>query len=279
MKIALLIFFILFACSKKKSFNVDNFNFKNNEKLTFIFDFDSTVYNDSWGNNYGAKLYKNAFKRNDISKFLAFIFLFQNRDYIEENMEKLRALIIRMQDKFNVKIDHIDIAITLLQLQNLRTPGLGEIIKEIKSKGHQVIVIGGGQWGCAIIPKMMENFGVDKSDIYSGYFKDFSDDEMNEALFTRYRYVNCADLDFKTPFTDKKSSIIKFLRNKKMVTGKVIHIGDALNDLEVWETKSADLFIGFGVNKINKKVQTDSPVFVKNMDEFKSLIEQLINVK
>lgn len=141
------------------------------------------------------------------------------------------------------------------------------------------MIIGGGTWGCAVILEFAKQFGIEKSDIYSGYFKDFSDSEVKKVLFDKFRYANCGNLDLQTPVSEKKSDIIKFLKQREIIKGKVIHIGDGENDLEVWNAGEADVFIGFGVNRYSKKVEDGSEVYVKTMEEFQIEINKILNLQ
>ena len=94
-----------------------------------------------------------------------------------------------------------------------------------------------------------------------------------------FEYVNCANPDAHTVYSKKKSDLIKFLKKEKIINGKIIHIGDGENDLEVWKSGKVDLFIGFGVNKVISKVAKESPIFVKTIEEFDNLLEKILTLE
>lgn len=75
----------------------------------------------------------------------------------------------------------------------------------------------------------------------------------------------------------EKGNVINYLEKKKRITGKIIHVGDGKNDLEVWEANLVNFFIGFGINKIVPEVQKKAPAFVKTIDEFKAIIKKYDN--
>jgi soluble P-type ATPase len=160
----------------------------------------------------------------------------------------------------------------------LQTTGLGDVIKKIKSMGHEVFIIGGDTLGCAIIPGFAKEFGIEKDHIYSGYFKDYEKENIQESFPNEWRYVNCANPDLPTPKSLNKSELIKGLKERGIINGHVVHIGDGENDLEVWQNDQADVFIGFGVNKYRKKVEDGSKIYVKNIDQFKKKIDELLYI-
>ena len=178
----------------------------------------------------------------------------------------------KIVQKYKIIPKKKDTDFVVSELLKSQTQGLQEIILQLKSKGHQVLIIGGGTWGCAIIPQFAKEFEIENKDIYSGYFKDSSNKEIVKVLSDDFRYTNCGDLDLQTPISDKKSDVIKYLKQKGLVHGKIIHIGDGENDLEVWKSGEVDMFIGFGINKTSPKVEKEAPVFVKNIEEFKSVV-------
>jgi hydroxymethylpyrimidine pyrophosphatase-like HAD family hydrolase len=278
--IALLVIILLTGCkcNKNKKFEkIDN----TQEKLTFIFDFDHTMYDATPINKRGRSysyvdiFYESAFsrakyKRNEVESWI------EKNVYIANTPEGVNEFMRRLNKKFKIIFTQKDIDYTVSELNKMQITGLGEVIKNLKKQGHQVLIIGGGTWGCAIIPEFVKQFGIEKSDVYTGYFKDFSDKELSKLIFDNYRYTNCANLDLQTPYSEKKSDVIKFLKEEEIIKGKIIHIGDGENDLEVWQSKQADLFIGFGLAKVREKVQKEAPVFVKTIQEFKNVINEQI---
>jgi len=226
--------------------------------------------------SYVDMLYKSVFKRSKYSRKEVEDFVSKNI-HIANTPRGVSEFIRKMYNQFNIEVKKEDVDYAISKLNKVKVKGLGEVIKNLKKQGHQVLIIGGGTWGCAIIPEFVKQFGIEKSDVYTGYFKDFSDAEIAKVLFdVNYRYVNCGNLDLQTPYSEKKSDVIKFLKEEGIIKGKVIHIGDGENDLEVWQSKQADLFIGFGLAKVREKVQKEAPVFVKTIEEFKNVINEQI---
>jgi soluble P-type ATPase len=222
-------------------------------------------------------LYKSVFKRSKYSQKEVEAFVSKNI-HIANTPSGVGEFMRKMYNKFNIQVTQKDINYTISELNKVQINGLGDVIKNLKQQGHQVLIIGGGTWGCAIIPEFVKQFGIDKGDVYTGYFKDFSDKEIAKVIFdTNYRYANCGDLELQTPFSEKKSDVIKFLKEKGIIKGKVIHIGDGENDLEVWHSKQADMFIGFGLAKVREKVKKEAPVFVTTIEEFKNVIDEQIS--
>lgn len=239
--------------------------------LTFIFDFDATLHNSKVP--YPSLLGMSVLGE---EKFL------QLKPEIINYVEKMRKqglsdviIVQNIAKKYNIRIQQKDIDFAAPILYNSRTRGLESVVSKLREDGYTVLIIGGGLWGCAIIPEFAKHFGIEKSNIFSGYFKDFSDQEVNKALTSEYRYINCGNLDLNTPVSDKKSELIKFLRNKRIIKGKIVHIGDGENDLEVWKAGQADFFIGFGINRLSTKVQKDAPIFVTNIKDLKTEISKI----
>lgn len=245
---------------------------KNQEKLTFIFDFDSTMYNFNKDSAYFDQIYYSIITGDqqrmqeykvgtkEIAK------KYKEHDFVKE-----------LANKYYKNIAQKDVDFAVKKITKNQTPELGVIIKNLKQEGHKVMIIGGSAFGCAIIPQFAKQFGIEKSDIYSGYFKDFSTNSLQKAFtFDKFEYVNCENPDTHTVYSKKKSDLIKLLKKEGKIKGKVVHIGDGENDLEVWQAKQADAFVGFGVNKIVEKVGKEAPIFVKTIDEFKIVIDNIL---
>lgn len=251
-----------------------------NKKKVFIFDFDKTMYdtnNKKSPVNDGSYLqimYLNVI--NDLKN--------NNKDAynyaISNNKSSHEYWIVakELYNKFNVYPNQQNIDYTVNEMLKLQTNDLVDIIKKIKSMGHEVFIIGGDTLGCAIIPGFAKEFGVEKDHIYSGYFKDFDPESISKSFPHEWRYVNCTNPDLPTPKSLNKSKLIKDLKEQGIINGHVVHIGDGDNDLEVWKNGQADVFIGFGINKYRKKVEDGSKIYVKNMDQFKGEIDELLYI-
>lgn len=251
---------------------------------TFIFDFDWTLCH-----------YKN-------DNFIKDFFKEHDEKFVKNRFKSYRKSLIETEKKLNLPIgingdslffksmfldkelfphlaqNHIDdfCKITENHCKNNLTPGIIEIIKDLKSKGHKVFIVGGASFGCnKIYNSIAKECGIEKKDIYSG--KDYSAKEIKEGKVNPpFYYVNCETQKEKVNLI-RKSDVIKMLKETNQTHGKIIHIGDGENDLEVWKTKQCDVFIGFGVNYIDKKIKKEAPVFVENMDDFRKEIEKVLS--
>lgn len=255
-----LILYILILC-------ITSCNHKAN-KNTFIFDFDYTLHHSK--TSYPHLLAISIFGEKNANRKL---------NEIQTLMKKLKKdgfsdviILQKIVKKYKIIPAEKDINFVIKELLKSQTKGLKEIILNLKSKGHKVLIIGGGTWECAIIPEFAKDLGIEKNDIYSGYFNGTSKKEIVKVLSDEYRYTNCGNLDLQTPVSDRKSDVIKYLKQNNIIDGKIIHIGDGGNDLEVWKSGEVDAFIGFGVNTVVTKVQQEAPIFVKNIEEFKSVV-------
>lgn len=161
-------------------------------------------------------------------------------------------------------------------LESLFTPNIKDVIKTIKDNNHKVLIIGGAYSTCDILKNLGMLLGVDAVDIFSGAT---SFDENGALVFDERKngYSNCLT---GQRITDDwiKSDAIKFLKKQGVIKGKIIHIGDGENDLEVWNVSQVDVFIGFGINRVNEKVKAEAPIFVKTIDEFKTEINKILGI-
>ena len=246
-------------------------NVNNKNKITIIFDFDDTIYKTE--PSYMRQVIRSAVKRTKYSIEDLENLAKTNKDTTARGSVLFAALV---KEKFNIDVTNEDIDSSFNNVHDNQTKGLGEFISQLTNNdNYEVLVIGGGFLGNAIIPRFVEQFGIKKENIYSGYFKDISEKEMLQSFHPDFRYVNAADYTFQTPYSNNKSELIKLLKHTNRITGnKVIHIGDHINDFEVWQAKECDLFIGFGLNRIIDEVYQNAPVFVKTLDEFKDVINQ-----
>jgi phosphoglycolate phosphatase-like HAD superfamily hydrolase len=236
---------------------------------TFIFDFDYTIHNLH-------EIYTKAMIRHSVGNDGI---IMRNVEAVIENEKKkgtdaviINQMIFRNPD---IKIGNEDIDFIVGEIDKVITPGIINIIGELERKGNKVLIIGGGAFGCAVIPRVMKKYCFNEQNIYSGYFNGFDQVNMNKTIYDDYRYVNHLAQNEITPISPRKSEIIKFLKQKNKISGKVIMIGDGENDLEVFKLAEADYFIGYGLHKIRKKVKQESPIFVENMKDFRKIIFEL----
>ena len=243
------------------------------QQKTFIFDFDQTLHNSpiSYPELIGISALGKEKYKSKIPEIQKYYKALKQKNNLSEV-----AILQKIMAKYHFKITQKDLDYSINQVKKYITPDVKTTIIKIKSHGHKVIIIGGGTYGCGIIPEVVKSLGIEKSEIYSGYFKDFTDRSISKTLFDDYRYTNCGNPDQPTPISDKKSDLIKHLKQQNIISEKTIHIGDGENDLEVWQACQADVFIGFGIQRIAKKVEQNAPVFVKYMAELNQKIDELI---
>lgn len=271
------VFALLFmvSCSTRVDQNIVN----KQKQYTIIFDFDDTIYTKNQNHHsYLSAIYVNAIKRTKYVPEDMFKYIHDNNLYTTKAAQTIPKL-AKLLTKFNFQFKQEDIDYSVKRLNIAQTPGLGNIITQLTQQGYHVLIVGGGVFGCASIPEFIEQFGIQRKDVYSGYYKDFSKKSLDKIISMPWAYVNCADPDnVNTVYSENKSDLIKSLKeqNKINKNNKVIHIGDGANDLEVYESKQADVFIGFGINRIDKTVQKKAPIFIRTIGEFEEELNRLL---
>jgi phosphoserine phosphatase len=247
----LFIFFLLLACGKMEK-----------QHKTFIFDFDLTLH--GWDVNRSEAFWLNVVNE-DPKKFQAI------QKYFDRSQIKYRIIngsFKEMSQKYGVKIRQINVEFMRRNFQEHLDPKMIREVKRIREAGSKIVVIGAGRLGCLFLPEFLSQYDIQKSEIYSGYFKSRKLSDLITSLEGDFRFSNCANPDLTTPFSQNKSDIVRFLLKKNIISGKTIYVGDGLNDLEVWQAGVIDKFIGFGVHKQIPDVAKNAPIFVKNMSEF-----------
>lgn len=176
--------------------------------------------------------------------------------------------------KHNIRLDADDIRIVQDFMKSRIDKRMKQIIKNLQMQGHEVFVIGGGVYGCAFISGAVSDMDIKPENIFSGYFKNFSEREIDKVLNSGYKYYNCRNPNLFTPDTHKKSDFVRLLKDSKRIpaTAKVINIGDGLNDLEIFKAKESEIFIGFGVYKQHEQVKQNATHFVSSFEELKRIL-------
>ncbi len=184
---------------------------KNKNFTTYIFDFDETIYKEGESGSYRQILYYHIFERINLKQeFIKFLTKVGNQTSFRIKLD----IIKKIHQEFTIKIEQADIDFTISQLKKQLTHDLDEVIKALISQGHKVMIIGGGPWGGAIIPELVKPWGISNENIYTGPVIDFSEKELKNILANPPRYANSANPKGFTPYTDKKSELIKFLKKK-----------------------------------------------------------------
>lgn len=255
---------IIFTLSCTKKIKVDD------KIKTFVFDFDHTIHGAS--DMFSILVAKHAANW-DQEKLDGMLNL-----AIRESIfgTKPEIIIQKIKNNYGVEIKKSDLEYAENEIIDNITPGILNIMKKIKNSGHRVIVIGGGPLGCGIIPQVVAEANIKAHDVYSGYMTGFDTESLSKAALQRFRFVNCGNQDTPLPKSKKKSVLIRHLKEQKIITNYVVHVGDGDNDLEVWKAGEASIFIGFGVNRVSPKVESGAPIFVRNMNDFSSEINEVI---
>lgn len=143
---------------------------------------------------------------------------------------------------------------------NLITPGITDTIKLLKKYNCDIYFISGGLLEC-ILPVAKE-LEIPEQNCFANTYN-IKDNKI------------ILDDNNSLMHSDGKSKIIKSIK-KLYPEKKLVIIGDGISDLIPYETGIADIFIGFGVNKIRQKVQEKAPQYFINMDEFIKHIRLLL---
>jgi HAD superfamily phosphoserine phosphatase-like hydrolase len=131
------------------------------------------------------------------------------------------------------------------------TDKMPELIKELKEKGHNVIIVSGGF--TEMISPIANKIGIDK--IYANNFI--------------YNGDNVISIDDGILLQEQGK--VKMI-NSLNLQGKKIMIGDGYTDLETWKYGAVDYFIAFfGVIK-RDKVNNEANIKANNVDELRNII-------
>jgi HAD superfamily phosphoserine phosphatase-like hydrolase len=241
----------------------------NKELVTVIFDFDDTLVQD-------AALLEviNVAAGGNQDKIDSIKQLIKERK--QNGKPVIQTILLEISEILGKSITVDDFKKASKNLESLLTPNIKDVIKTIKDNNHKVLIIGGAYSTCDILKDIGMFLGVDAVDIFSGAT---SFDENGVLVFSELKngYSNCST-DQRITKDWIKSDAIKFLKAQGTIKGKVLHIGDGENDLEVWTARQVDVFIGFGINKINNKVKAEAPIFVETIDEFKTQINKILGI-
>lgn len=248
-----------------------------NKKHTIIFDFDETIYSaKKFHSSYFGNIISSSVDRNSIPKEKAFKIVQNEIDKFPVGAEGTHEGIKAAYDILKFDILQKDIDFSIQKTKEQITQGLEDVIVNLLKNNHEILVIGGGIFGCAVIPHVVKDLGILPKNIYSGYIQKGSDDILGPLLKIEYKYVNAETLDLNIPKFIKKSDLIKYLIKTGEIKGPIIHIGDHINDLEVQDGNIKDLtFIGFGLNNLVLEVEKNAKIFVKTIEEFKNEIYKI----
>ena len=260
---------------------------------TFVFDFDDTLYSIKHDKEDDSIIQFSETESYDFgSNYLYYIVKYSNDDNKAAFRKALKGMLDYASSAFTNKDDALIAyskftsshtkrnmrSVAKLVEENI-TAGMGEELKRLTDEGNKVIIIGGSVFGCAIIPMVMEQYGVKKENIYSGYFNGYKSNDLSRAI-TNHGFVNCAEPNNKDLSTESmhKQDVIEQLRKNNKIEGRLIHTGDGMNDLVLYTSGTVPMFIGFGVNRISPPVQKMAPVFVTTVEEYKVATKTILAI-
>lgn len=247
------------------------------EKVTFIFDFDDTIY----GIPKTASFYHENIRRNSLTSGYICPIMYHNlkgnysdlKEYwrfVEEsyvNFPEYKDFVKVMFDTYYKHVTKYDVNYAIKEILNYITADLLYFIKKIQHAGHEIFVIGGWIFGGVVIPGVVNQFGINDDHIFSGFFRHYKNEDFAEGFLKEFRYANAQNPFVHTPYSGLKSCIVKHLKNNGTIKGKTILIGDGENDLEVYTSGVVDEYIGFGGHFIREKVKQGAPKFAYSMQE------------
>lgn len=226
------------------------------QKNTFIFDFDSTLFPEE---TLDAVLQVACSglpqkQQADIAKKLEEIC----SAGMNGEIDLFTSITSRLQVA-NIQKEHIE---TYLESRaSAFTKTMQQVIKLLQKRNHAIFVISGGflEW----VQPLASSLGVSKKNIYANSF--------------RWNGNTVAGVVKSNPLAHSggKPEVIHALRGAGKITGQVCMIGDGSSDLEVYEQGEADIFIGYGVHAVRKKVQEASPFYFTKEKEFTSFIQTI----
>lgn len=230
---------------------------------TFVFDFDSTITSLKTGLNQHT-ISKICERSSNSCQELKDVRLAIKKEGVEGI--KISSL---LWERSGIRPTISEIDDTVKDASNNLTPRMIDLIRSLIEDGHLVYILGGGTYGCYMIPQAIKG-AVKKNMIMSGAMKSKSKKDIWNAPNYGSYYSNCSS---GKNYSDVKSNAIKILRSEKKTIGKVVMIGDGENDLEALTGGGADYFIGYGEHNVNEKVQEKANYFVKNTKELSNSIK------
>jgi HAD superfamily phosphoserine phosphatase-like hydrolase len=250
---------------------------KNYKKVnTVVFDFDATILKSDRAITMNMLKYGNS-KFKDKEKTMQYV------DYVIDEYRNagdkspLYTMINSLED-LGIKVTkQTNNELAKDMTRSYIMDDFSNIIKTLHKNNIEVFVIGGGYSSCEIMVNILSKYDIPASNIFSGRTRY----NKNGVLYLDKKdlgFVNCKTNSIIEPLNWNKSNVIRYIKDKRKDVDGIVHVGDGMNDLEVYKEKSVDHFIGFGVYNINKDVEKNSPIFVYNVNDFKSKISQLTGV-
>jgi soluble P-type ATPase len=260
---------ILTSCS--------SFGTKYKKVNTVIFDFDATILTSDRAITMNMLKYGNS-KFKDREKTIHYM------DYVIDeyrNAGEKNPLytLINSLDELGIKITkQTNYTLATDMMKNHIMDDFANITKTLHKNNVEVFVIGGGYSSCEVMVSILSKYGIPASNIFSGRTRY----NKNGTLYLDKKdlgFVNCKTNNIIEPLGWKKSNVIRYIKDIRKDVDRIVHVGDGMNDLAVYKEKSVDHFIGFGVYNVNKDVEKNAPIFVYNINDFKSELSDLTGIE
>ena len=150
-----------------------------------------------------------------------------------------------------------DIAATAVELRHHLTPGMAELLTDLRRRGDQVRAVSGGFDDVLRLALRDLGFGV------------------GEAFANRFRWEGetVAGIDTTNPLSDNggKPKLLSDLRANGQYSA-IWMVGDGVTDLETLTNGAADHFIGFGGIARREAVADRAPDFAENVDDLRRFL-------
>ncbi|CAG5131191.1 unnamed protein product [Candidula unifasciata] len=136
------------------------------------------------------------------------------------------------------------------------SPGIKELIKELKAKNKMVFLVSGGFR--SIIAPVANELGIPQEHVFA-----------NRLLFNEDGSFAGFDTDELTSETGGKPKVVQLIKDKYSLK-TLVFVGDGVTDMEA--CPPADAFIGYGGNVVRNKVKEESAWYIT---DFKQLTDEL----
>ncbi len=137
------------------------------------------------------------------------------------------------------------------------TEGMETFMNDLRSRGHDVWLLSAG--AREMMLPLAGKLSIPTAQVLA-----------NEAVWTEGRLTGFEASPLLK--TEGKAVIIKDLRARGDVTGRVIMIGDGTSDLHTYEAGAADDFFGFGEHAVRPNVLEKAPQFFRSVADMRRFV-------
>jgi D-3-phosphoglycerate dehydrogenase len=143
------------------------------------------------------------------------------------------------------------------------TPGMEEVIELLLRSDQKVFILSAGFLN-TIFP-VAEKLNIPKENCFANSY----------VLNERNEIVGLGESPLI--YESGKNKIIRELKSKNVLPGKVIMIGDGMSDCRTYLDGDADYFIGCGFNAERENVKKKSPIFVSSVGELLAILRDALS--